>query len=132
MWKTVFRITLAIWIFIWVLFLVRPYFKKGLYKEYFTLFASSLDEKRAYVTGKELYGFVRFCGDSIGAPSSYRIIGLEKEDPIEYVRAVYYLYPNIDKADPEFLLVYKRTGVSREGYHFFKALAQDKYILRKT
>jgi uncharacterized membrane protein len=50
--KTIVNVTLAVWIFIWLLFLIRPYFKDNLMKEYSSLLALSLDGKHAYVTGK--------------------------------------------------------------------------------
>ena len=128
--KIAIRVLIVIWIAVWALFLVRPYFKKGLWKEYSALVGLSIEGKRAFVTGNELYDFIRFCNDSIKPHSSYRIIGLE-EDPLSYRRAVYYLYPNIDKEGPEFLLVYRRAGVSCEGYRLFKKLTEDGYILRK-
>jgi len=128
--RNIIRILIVIWIAVWALFLVRPYFKKGLWKEYSALMRLSLDDKRAFVAGHELYGFIRFASGSIGPHSSYKIIGLE-DDPLSYRRAVYYLYPNIDREDPEFLLVYGKAGVSYEGYGLFKALTDDEYILRK-
>lgn len=128
--KLTIRILLVIWVAVWALFLIRPYCKKGLWREYAALMRLSLEGKRAFVTGNDLYNFIRFCNDSIGPNSSYRIIGLE-EDPLSYRRAVYYLYPNIDKDDPDFFLIYKKTGVLPEGYRSFKILSDDAYILRK-
>ena len=128
--KAIVRVVFAIWIFIWLLFLIRPYFKKGLLKEYSTLLGSSLEEKRAFVTGKELYEFIKFCKDSIVPPSSYKIIGLE-EEPLSYRRAAYYLYPDIDSPEPEFLLIYKKAGFAEKGYSIFKNLDSEKYILKK-
>lgn len=132
--KNIFtRIILLAWLFIWVLFLVRPYFKKDLIGEYSMLLSlRSLDEKRAYATGGRLYEFIAFCNDSLRSPSTYRIIGLDKEDPISYRRAAYYLYPNIDKDKPKFLLVYNVKGFSEKGYEFFKSLDPDRYILKKA
>jgi hypothetical protein len=111
--RMISRCILAAWIAVWVLFLVRPYFKKGLLGEYSHLIKLSAEEKRAYVTGRDLYDFIRFCRESIGAPSTYKVVGLEK-DSIEHRRFIYYMYPSIEDDDPAYIL------------------DAGKYILRKT
>lgn len=128
--KLFIRIVLAVWVVIWALFLVRPYFKNKLFNEYAALARLSPDDKRAYVTGRQLYEFIKFCNGRTGAPSTYKIIGLEK-DPLDYRRAVYYLYPNTDSASPEFLFVYKVKGYSDSGYDLFAALDDERYILKR-
>jgi len=72
-----------------------------------------------------------FCKNSIGTSATYRLIGLD-DGSIERRRAVYYLYPNIEKQDPDFLLVYKKSDASREGYSVFRMLDPERYILKKV
>lgn len=129
--KILLRIILAVWVIIWALFLIRPYFKKGLGGEYITLLTLSDEGKRAFILGNELHRFINFCKGSIGQPSTYEFIGIE-EDSIEGRRARYYLYPNVENKAPEFLLVYNTNGFSKEGYKLFKSLDSGNYILRKT
>lgn len=129
--KLAVRITLAIWVIIWILFLIRPYFKKNLLKEYSVLLRSSTEEKRACVFGQRLYGFVKFCNASLPPSSSYEIIGLE-EHPLDRRRMVYCLYPNAEKEPHEFLLVYGIKDYYRKGYSSYKSMASEQYILRKA
>ncbi len=134
MWMTkkkVARIVFGIWLFLWVLFLIRPYVKNDLYREYKVLFSRSLDGKRAYVTGDSLYEFILFCKEAVPLPSSYRIIGLEKQPHAER-RVIYYLYPHIESATPEYIFVYDQETFMYNGYTFFKQLDERRYILKRT
>lgn len=128
--KILIRILLAAWVFIWALFLVRPYMKKGLFRTYRELLPLSLEEKHAYITGKEIYDFIKACKDSIAPASTYSIAGLEK-DPLSKERAAYYLYPNTVSKNPDFIFVYNSSGFAKQGYRMFKQLSPDKYILNK-
>jgi hypothetical protein len=125
------RIILAVWVIIWAIFLVRPLFKKDLIGDYSNLSKLSTEGKRAYVTGPELYEFIRVCNQSMPKPSSYGVIGIKK-DSLEHRRVRYYLYPNVEKEEPEFLLIYGTKNYAREGYKVFKILDLDRYILRRT
>jgi len=128
--KIIVRTFLAIWVFIWILFLGRSFYKENLAREYLTLLTLPAEGKQAYVLGDELRAFIKFCESSIAGPFTYNIIGLEG-DSLDYRRARYYLYPNTDREEPDFLLVYKKIGFSKEGYKSFKTLDKDRYILRK-
>lgn len=129
--KAIVRVILAAWIVIWAVFLIRPYFKKDLLKGYAGLLKLSTEEKRAHITGEELYSFINFCKDSIKTPSTYEIIGVEKYS-IEHRRLSYYLYPNIEGKEPEYIFVYKTKGFTRNGYKVFDRLDTQTYILRKA
>ncbi len=129
--QTAVRIILAVWVFIWALFLIRPYFKKDLLKEDRILLGSSYEGKRAYAAGYKLYEFIKFCNASLAPASTYKIIGLD-EQPLDYRRAVYYLYPHIDKESPEFLLVFNVNDFSMKGYSAYKSLSPEGYILKRT
>jgi hypothetical protein len=103
MGRIVVRIILAVWIIIWAIFLIRPIIKKDLLRDYSNLSKLSTEGKRAYVTGQKLYEFIKACDRSMPKPSSYEIVGME-EDSLERRRVRYYLYPNIEKKDAEFIL----------------------------
>ncbi|MFA5147118.1 MAG: hypothetical protein WC515_07080 [Candidatus Omnitrophota bacterium] len=129
--RMIIKAALAVWVGLWLLFSVRPYLKKDLAGEYAVLFSSSLEERRAYVTGPRLYEFIRFCNGSMPPSSTYSIVGLDKE-PLDGRRAAYYLYPNIEAGVPDFILVYGLDGFSRDGYGIFKRLDRERYILKRT
>jgi len=131
MGRAIVRIILAVWVILWAIFLVRPFFKKDLMRDYSNLSRLSTEGKRAYVTGPRLYEFIRVCNQSMPGPSSYGIIGIEK-DSLEHRRVRYYLYPNVEKEGPKFLLVYGTKNYEREGYKIFKILDLDRYILRRV
>jgi len=124
------RVVLAVWVIIWLVFLIRPYFKKGLLGEYSSLIRLSTEEKRAYVTGRDLYDFIKFCKESTKEPSTYRIAGLEK-DSVEHRRFRYYLYPCVEISDPEYIFVYKVKDFPRDGYKVYGRMNPETYILRK-
>ncbi len=128
--RIVVRIILAAWVIIWAIFLIRPFFKKDLMRDYSNLSRLSIEGKRAYVTGPKLYEFIRVCNQSMPALSSYEVIGIEKKS-LEHRRVRYYLYPNVEKEDPGFILVYGTRNYEREGYKIFKILDLDRYILRR-
>ena len=117
--RVVVRIILAAWIILWAIFLIRPFFKKDLMRDYSNLSRLSTEGKRAYVTGLRLYEFIRVCNKSMPKPSSYEVIGIEK-DSLEHRRVRYYLYPNVERKEPGFLLVYGTKNYEREGYKIFK------------
>jgi hypothetical protein len=129
--KVLVRVVFAVWVFTWLLFLARPYFKKDLIGEYGRLLLLSSEGKKARVTGEELYEFIGFANQTMEPGSSYRMIGLEN-DPLSGVRAAYYLYPNRTGDEPKFLLLYKTRDFPGEGWRLFKRLGPDKCILKKV
>lgn len=130
--KFITRALLAAWIAIWCLFLIRPFFKKPLFSEYSALLARSAEEKRAYVTGEELYDFVEFCRKNVEGPATYDLFGVEYNS-LDYRRVKYYLYPNMDMQPcPDYVFVYKAEGFNRPGYDLFKSMSDETYILKRT
>ncbi len=125
------KVVFAVWIAIWALFLVRPYIKKDLLKEYGELSSRPLEGKRAYVTGEDLYKFIQSCKEALPGASSYEIAGLE-ERPHDERRAIYYLYPHVIKPDPDYILVYDKAGFSRAGYYVFMQFDNKRYMLKKN
>lgn len=129
--STSIRLILTVWIIVWAVFLARPFFKGALASDYSMLLKLSDEGKRAYVAGPKLYEFIRFCNQVIKKPSSYGVVGVE-EDSLDHRRIRYYLYPNIEKAAPEFILVYGKRDHAQDGYKIFKILDLDRYILKKV
>lgn len=125
------RLILAVWVIIWAVFLIRPYFKHDLLKEYSTLIMLSDEGRRSYVLGDDLHKFLVLCTESIPGPFTYRIAGIA-DNSIEGRRAKYYLYPNMEVKDPDFILVYRNKGFSADGYGLFKSFDAEDYILKKT
>ena len=110
--KSFVRIILTAWIIIWAVFLIRPYFKKGLLDEYSLLLKLSTEEKRAHVIGEELYSFIKLCKGSIKEPSTYKVTGLEK-DSIGHRRFRYYMYPSVEKDDPEYIFDAEKSTIRK-------------------
>ena len=129
--KAAVRIILAVWIIIWGIFLIRPYFKKGLLDRYASLLKLSAEEKRGYVTGEALYSFVKFCKESVKEPSTYQMEGIENNS-IEQRRFKYYMYPDIESEDPKYIFVYKKEHFARDGYRVFSRMDHETYILART
>lgn len=91
----------------------------------------SSEGKRAYITGPKLYELIKISNQFMPKASSYEMIGI-KDESLDARRARYYLYPNIEKESPDFLLVYGVRDFEREGYKIFKILDLDRYILRRV
>jgi hypothetical protein len=124
------RLLFLVWAVLWAFFILRELFLKDNISGYRALLASTLEGKRSYVTGEELYRFLMFCSDKVPSGASYFIEGLD-EGSIESRRSVYYLYPRLKSEEPDFILVYGKPGASRDGYRFFAGLDGSNYILRK-
>jgi len=101
--NNIFKIALLVWIVLWAWFIVRDLFVKDNIETYKVLITRDLDGKRSYVTGDKLYEFLKFCRNNMPDGSSYKTVGLE-EGSIEKRRAVYYLYPNLESSEPEYIL----------------------------
>jgi hypothetical protein len=85
------------------------------------------------VTGDRLYDFIIFCINSIPADASYQIVGFT-DDSVENRYAVYYLYPHLEKPDPDFILFFDYTGQPEaltSGYDRYASLDKDRYIMKK-
>lgn len=129
--KIITRFILIAWIIIWTVFLIRPLFVKGILRDYSILLKLSSEGKRAYVTGPRLYEFIKFSKSFLKYDSTYRIIGIE-DLSLDHRRARYYLYPNVEKTDPDFILVYNLKDFQQAGYKIFKILDLERYILKRV
>jgi hypothetical protein len=121
------------WVVLWSFLLVRGIFIKDNVRRYRELLSRSVEGKRSYVTGDDLYEFLSFCGKNIPTGASYRMAGPDDES-IERRRAAYYLYPHLEKADPDFILVYndpQAKGAAAGGYDLFVSLDDNRYVMKK-
>lgn len=124
------KIIFSVWIIIWISFTLRPLFKEGYLKQYLSLIGKSLEERRAYIYGEDLYKFLNYCLKNLPIPSTYRLVGV-KSDSIDYVRAIYYLYPHLKTEEHQFILVYGIYDFKQPGYSIFSSMNQRNFILRR-
>jgi len=123
------RLVFAIWVFLWILFLVRGLYK-GEFKEYKALLERDAEARRAYVVGEELYSFLEFALVNIPKRAAYELEGALK--PIDRERLIYYLYPRGVSDNPEYILCYKvGKDSSRKNFKRFTALKKDQFILKR-
>lgn len=119
-----------VWVVLWIWFVVRDLFLKDNIDSYRVLLTRSLEGKRSYVTGDRLYEFLKFTAGKLPKEVFYNFIGLTP-DSIENRRAVYYLYPLIEKEKPDYILVYDRPGFEEEGYALAAKMDESRYILKR-
>lgn len=110
LWKALF----VMWIFFWLLFLIRG-FVKGEFKRFKALSFATASEKKSYVLGENLYEFLVRCEKEIPVQGTYEITG--ELTAHNKFRLVYYLYPRTESDDPDYTLKMDKSN--------------DKYILRK-
>ena len=126
----VFRIVFIAWVFLWLFFLIRGLVKVEI-KDYQNLLGKTLEEKRAYVSGKEFYNFVLFCEKVIPKNSTFSAEA-KYDQSLDYFRLAYYLYPVMrDLGNPEYITCYK-TKFSKSGYSVAASLTDDQYILKRN
>ncbi|MFC1576802.1 hypothetical protein ACFL3N_00495 [Candidatus Omnitrophota bacterium] len=130
--KRLFLYLFIAWIILWVFFTARELFIKGAFRQYSDLFFMSPEEKRSYVTGDRFYQFLVFCNERLPPLASYAWEGIE-HGSIEQRRGAYYLYPHVEQADPEFLLVFdeKPSAMTLRAYRVFARLDGDRYVLAR-
>lgn len=102
---------------------------KSTLKDYVDLVRADWEGKRAIVYGEDLYNFLKFCKANLPSGAGYEIIGIAK-DSIDLPRLVYYLYPSIRDHESKFILVYKKSGFSKEGTYLYALLNKDSFILK--
>lgn len=100
-----FRIILAIWVVLWLVFLLRED-KDGQYRDLKYFYTHSYDDNVGYLLGEKLYAFLESCRQNIPKGSTYELSGFEKFSIYE-VRARYFLWPlRSVSADPDFKIVW--------------------------
>jgi hypothetical protein len=129
--KKILTLLFLIWLVLWVVFAARELFYKGQMPEYKKLISLSLEGKRASITGERLYEFIVFASAKMPKGSSYGLAGVE-EGSLDKRRAVYYLYPNLEKPDAQYLLVFDAPDFKAASYVEFVRLDDRRYILKKV
>ena len=125
----IFTIIFITWVFMWLLFFVRGLVKAEL-KDYKNLFGKTLEEKEAYVSGKEFFDFINFCKKEIPKCATYSVEA-NYDQTMDYFRFAYYIYPvKRDRDDPDYIVCYKMK-FAKATYIRAAALADDKYILKR-
>ena len=89
--RKIFFIIFAVWLFLWVFFILRED-KDDQYRSLRELYRLSGESKVRHVVGGELYDFLVFCRDNMPEGSTYELMGFEKYSIYE-VRARYFLWP---------------------------------------
>lgn len=112
--KNMLKITLIIWIALWAVFFIRELVVKKNMRDYMTLFSRTLEGKHAYVTGDKLYAFLLSCKKTMPSGATYKMNGIE-EGSIERRRAVYYLYPNVESVEPDYIIDASQYTVKKAG-----------------
>jgi len=123
------KLVFIIWVFFWVLFIVRGLYK-GELEEYKALLQRDAEGRRAYVIGEGLYEFMNFCLRNLPRESSYQLRGELR--PIDERRLVYYLYPHKESENPEYLLCYNAgKDAVKKGFYKSAAFKTGQFILRR-
>ncbi|MBU0605676.1 MAG: hypothetical protein KKH77_05255 [Candidatus Omnitrophica bacterium] len=110
--EAILKILFIVWVVLWIGFLARELFVKNNIRDYKNLLTRTLEGKRSYVTGDRLYDFLTYCKTTMPENSAYNIIGMD-EGALESRKAVYYLYPNVKTADPDFIIDISQYTIKR-------------------
>src|SRR3989338_7915064 len=101
--RIIFRMIFIAWVAMWLLFLVRGFVKVE-WKEYKNLFGKTLEEKEAYVSGKEFFDFINFCKKEIPKCATYSVEA-NYDQSMDYFRFAYYIYPvKRDRDAPDYIV----------------------------
>jgi len=129
---TAWRFILALWIPVWVFFLVWPLRKDpSRLVNAFTLIRADTEARRADAYGEEFLAFLRFCKDRLPAGSTFRLVGIDYAS-IDKVRAFYLLYPSLATEHAQFILVYQSPGYREDNTQPYALLNPGSFILRST
>jgi len=129
---TALRFILALWIPVWVFFLVWPLRKEpSRLVNAFSLIRANSEARRANAYGEEFHTFLRFCKDILPAGSTFRLVGVDYAT-IDKVRAFYFLYPSLVTEHAQFILVYEAPGYRESNTHPYASLNPGSFILRSA
>lgn len=129
---TTCRFILALWIPVWVFFLLWPLRKDpATLANTFSLIRADTEARRASAYGEEFYTFLRFCKARLPAGSTFRLVGIDYAS-IDKVRAFYFLYPSLVAEHSQFILVYQTPAYHEDNSHAYARLNEGSFILRST
>ncbi len=126
----ILKVIFAVWVALWAWFIIRELFVKDNIDSYRALLKRPLEGKRSYVTGDRLYEFLTFARSVIPDGATYKFAGIE-EGSIERIRAAYYLYPRIESAAADYIIVYGASNFHDERYVMLKGMDSSRYILKR-
>lgn len=90
----------------------------------------SLEQKHAYIIGKELYDFLLFCETKL--PPRQKVSLIANFKGYSYYKFRYYLYPHRISADADYIIVYNNKSFYKEGYSTFAQFDETSRILRRS
>lgn len=133
--KLLFLISISIVWFLMTVFLIIFDFKNN-YKNYEAIAQSSLNDKRALITGRDFYQFLMFCNRLIPEEKGIRWLFPEGRflgnDEYLFYKAYYYLYPRNYRDNADYIVVYDRQGFKPPpDYKVFAVYGIRGYILKK-
>lgn len=106
--RLLLKVIITTWIINWAFFLELSLTVKGNGEKFLLLIGKPLKEKREVIYGKQLTRFLDYCKAKLPAGASYRLAGI-RDDSLDYVIAIYYLYPLLKSSQPDFTLVYDKA-----------------------
>ena len=128
--KNLFLLIFAVWIIIWLNFFIRDLTKGKYLKEYKILLSRDNIGKASYTYGDRLFEFLRFCNSTLPDGASYDLKGIE-DLSLDYRRVIYYLYPHLNQAGAEYILVFDKPSYTKDGYVLFKELDTSRFVLKR-
>lgn len=132
--KTILKLAFIVWIALWMIFFIRELFLKNNFKDYKILLSRTLEGKQSYVTVDKFYELLSLCKKNMpeGSTYAFRVLEGNFDWSIYKTRAAYYLYPDIESDDPQFIIVYNEPNVMKEGYRIYGKLDDNRYLLNKS
>jgi hypothetical protein len=125
-----FRWIFFLWIGIWGLFWIRPLIiGKSEFTKNLRLLRLGFEERREQVYGRDLYQFLTFCKLRLPPGSGYRLVGLDSAS-LDWLRAVYDLYPCLLSREPDYVLVFKQPQFRSDHCERFAFLDEGIFILK--
>ncbi len=129
--RNIFKIIFAVWIVLWLLFLIRQD-KDEQYSALRYLYTHDSAEKVRFAYGEELCDYLVFCGQNIPEGATYQLLGFKKFS-IHEVRSRYFLWPlKGSDEDPDYKIVYGDVTLKPPGYKEFKRFGTIGRILKKV
>jgi hypothetical protein len=128
--ENILKLLLAIWIVLWVLFLIRED-KDGQYASLKYQYSHGREDRMRNIMTPELYDLMLFCREKMPAGSTCELAGF-KAFSIDEVRARYFLWPvRNTRGDADFIIIYEGGYTPGEGYTELKGYTGKGKVLIK-
>ncbi|MFZ5800779.1 MAG: hypothetical protein ACOY3D_05335 [Candidatus Omnitrophota bacterium] len=102
--RLLLKVIVTAWIINWLFFIELSLVVKGAGEKYLQLIGKPLKEKREIIYGQRFLRFLDHYKASLPDGASYQLSGID-EDSLDYVIAIYYLYPLLKSETPDFTLI---------------------------